>query len=839
MADSNIPKFEDTEPIEATKASDVPSFEDTTPLETQPESLSNTLVTKLAEGGSFGLDDELAGALSGIGRAAGVSGLGGKIKDIGLAEDGPTLDMEKLLQAYRDTRDKTRGMKDQMSEESPILSPVMNLAGGLATGKMIPGKLMSPFGAAAADASLATKVATGAANAAPLGGLAGLANGKADLTRGDLAGALDDVEHGATTGAVIGGAIPLAGETLKAVGRGASALVPQKLKDLATSMIPNKIKNSYELGTQGVDKSDPEFYNKTLAEQNAMADEIADPILGQVKSNKDSQRMAIENVEGKIKTSNDINARKLAETQAKVAAEQAETQNALQSKISQVDDDLAHSKALQEAATKATSAQEIEAINKDMVKVAENIQKRVYSVKQDLGKQFDEIEAAAEKTGVVPDTQAVIQGVQDALAQNSTLLPAQIEAITKRLGAASDPGGYQAFKNVKTTLVGFFKHADPTVRSAAKQAYSTLKSSYADALEQKGFDGLAAQMKETNGRWTAMNRLEDEFLSNIRGPDTVTQKIQPHRDTIKAVGLFGKKGPEEITELNYLQDLLNKFDPKGSPGLVNQMQDVNQAMQAAKTAPANFTPTELIPGSQNNKLQQLQELLVQAKAAKPTTPDLTLPNAGTSQLEQQLAQAKAMNPNEIPGVNLNTQSPEALKDQLLSLIPKAGMQTGNAQAENKLSQAMDFITKQKGPEYAKDLQQRLGQTAKKIELRDAGNTEEIPTSVGKLTEKMLGGVSGVANKLGLRNQVKNENFLKVGADKLSSATPAQLEEVAAGISGMGKVGASYAEVLRNSATKNDISRSAMINSLMQQPAFRALFHNANGTHEEGPGDESK
>lgn len=791
-----------------------------------PESTANTLVTKLAEGGSLGLDDELAGLISGAGRVAGVSGLGGKIKDIGLAKDGPTLDMEKLLQAYRDTRDKTRSMKDQMSEESPILSPAMNLVGGLMTGKAIPGKLMAPLGSAAADAALATKVAIGSANAVPLGAVAGVANSKADLTKGDFAGALEDAKGGAEMGGLIGGAIPLVGAGLKSATSGAT----DKVKALLAKIMPQPIKTAYANGQNNIDTTGPEFYENTLNNQNAVADEVADPIMGKVANQKNAQGKTIQDLEGKISTSENLNAQKLAESQAKAQAQQAEKTANIERQMVDIQDESQRAVDLGKAKASAQNADEIVNLNKKTVQVAENLQKRVQDVKQALGKQFDEIEEAASKTGVVPDTKGVLEAVQNNLVSKSALTEPQISSIMNKLGSATDAGGYQGFKNLKGQMANLFDHSDPTVRSAMKQGYSALKNGYADSLKAKGFDALADRMKETNGRWGAAMELEDKFLSNLQ-PSRFTGEMQASPDTIRAVGQFTEKNPVQMAQADYMSGLLNKFDPEGAKQSIQSMSNVADDLAAAKIAKPD------VPMLPNPKLAKLEELLAQAKMQKPEVPEL--PNAGTTQLQQQLGQVKEQNPAQIAGLDLNTSDPVALKNQLLSLLPKAGMETADPKAENQLNQIFDFLKQNKGEDYVNQLKAKLSPLNQDIALNKLGKSnDELPTNVKSLISKVLGGTTNIANKLGRMNQTKNQNFLKVGSDKLVNASPEQLNELAGKMSTMGNVGAQYSEVLKSSVGKNDISRNAIMNSLMQQPAFRALFHNANGTHE-GSGDESK
>lgn len=163
-------------------------------LPVEQPSILETAVGKLANGASLGFVDELAGGLEAAGQAAGVKGLGGKIKDIGLTDEGPTLDFDKLKQAYIQGRDKERLSQGAMSNAHPIVAGVSDLAGSIAT---LP---------ATGAVTLAGRVLT----AAGLGAIAGLGSSQADLTQGDFAGAAKDT----AIGGALGGALQYGGEKI-------------------------------------------------------------------------------------------------------------------------------------------------------------------------------------------------------------------------------------------------------------------------------------------------------------------------------------------------------------------------------------------------------------------------------------------------------------------------------------------------------------------------------------------------------------------------------------------------------------------------------------------------
>lgn len=122
------------------------SWRDTVTSEKEEPGIIPTAVVKSAAGVSLGLDDELAGALSTAGRVVGIEGLGGQFKDMSFA-DGPTLDADKLSDAYTSTRDSVRKLKGEMDQAHPELSTAAEVVGSLAlpgaTAKTAGGRLLT------------------------------------------------------------------------------------------------------------------------------------------------------------------------------------------------------------------------------------------------------------------------------------------------------------------------------------------------------------------------------------------------------------------------------------------------------------------------------------------------------------------------------------------------------------------------------------------------------------------------------------------------------------------------------------------------------------------------
>ncbi len=80
-----------------------------------------------------GLSDEAQGLGEAAGRLVGVKGAGGPMKDMGLAEGGPTHDWAILKDAYQRARDHERQTLAEQEKEHPVASGVGDVAGAIAS----------------------------------------------------------------------------------------------------------------------------------------------------------------------------------------------------------------------------------------------------------------------------------------------------------------------------------------------------------------------------------------------------------------------------------------------------------------------------------------------------------------------------------------------------------------------------------------------------------------------------------------------------------------------------------------------------------------------------------
>lgn len=724
------------------------------------------------QGATMGFAEE-----AGAGLGAGLDVGQRLLNELGLAGPSPSQVSEQLksqgatgdigptdtTEMYQALRDEERAAEKAAMEANPLAYGAGTVTGGIAASPLMPTALTAPV-QAAKGAGLAARVGASAASAVPTGLIAGAGMSEADLTSGqseDAYKALMDSIMGGMTGAAVGGAIPLAGAALG------------KTKQAAGTLIPEQMKGAFKKGQAGIDITSPEFYEETTKKALQTSEDVATPILQ------------------KIQTQQVENAAKVAQLDDQLNALNKQTENAVK---------------LGEARQIAQNADDIKAIDKETVGLAKNIQKRVFDVKKELGKQYDEIDAAAEATGVIPENRDVIGNFQETLTNMSGLPETEVNSIMKKMTPVLGDKTIQGFRNTKQALSNYFEHANPVVRRAAKQAYSNLKSNYANDLTQAGHGGIASRLADTNKRWSAVNELEEQFLSNLK-PSRVTGEIEASPDTIRAISKAGGKNAIEMAETEQLGKLMGVLDPD----------------QAGQTM---------------GQMQQMATRAAEAKAFKPEVP--VLPNPEVARLESMLAQAKLEKPKGIPGLDVSTSSAASLKDELLSLIPKVDSRSGDEVAEKRIAQIFDFIKKEQGEEAANKLQQEVSGLAKDVNLRNLANRQrdKIPGTLSEVGEKVAGGALGLANKAGMmlskpRNTTKlKDTVLKKGVKTLTESTPEQLDEVATAMQTLGPEGAGFAKVLGEAKSKNVNSKNAIIFGLMQQPKFREMLRKLNGEEQD-------
>lgn len=187
--------FDDFPKAEGAPAFDFEQFEAVEQKDDKSLGEKAALVARnFVQGATGNFSDEAAGVVEGAGRVIGLQGLGGPLKDVRLAEGGPTIDPDAIKAAYQAGRDAERATLNKDSVENP----------GLSTSSQLVGAVASPINKVAKGVSLAK-------GGAMIGGISGLGGSEAD----DLGGMLVDSATGATIGAVTGKVLEKGAPVLK------------------------------------------------------------------------------------------------------------------------------------------------------------------------------------------------------------------------------------------------------------------------------------------------------------------------------------------------------------------------------------------------------------------------------------------------------------------------------------------------------------------------------------------------------------------------------------------------------------------------------------------------
>lgn len=259
---------------------------------------------KLAEGAGFGMTPYLAGGLGAVGRALGIKGAGNAIKDIdfsGIGSDA-TLDPKALEAEYDKNYKKEYDLQQGISKKAPLTSLGLNLAGGIATGKMLPTSLLQPLGNVTSELGAATKAQSiihNIKNAAASGAILGAALPTESPDILDV-GALKNRAANAAIGGTMGGVLTGAIEGIPAIA--------DNIKGKAKNLIKN---SSFEAGLDAGEKG---IIFKTDKYDAMLNDKFDDDLrtigkaVGAVKDQRSSEvadlaqeyRSSIENLKAQI-----------------------------------------------------------------------------------------------------------------------------------------------------------------------------------------------------------------------------------------------------------------------------------------------------------------------------------------------------------------------------------------------------------------------------------------------------------------------------------------------------------------------------------------------------------
>lgn len=772
------PKFDPNKPFEVVESSGgKPKFDPNLPFESVDEpSLGETITGKLASGGILGFIDELAGGLEAGGQVIGLKGLGGKLKDIGLSDEGPTLDYDTLKNAYQSARNAERQQQAAMAKAHPTTSFLSELAGGAVS--------MPMGGGAATLGKLAVE-------GAKIGAIAGLGTSEADLTDGDIGGAIVDTGIGAGIGGiaapVVSKALPIVGKGLKYVGGKAVDIIPGA----------NDLIEAFKRARAGEKIASPKaLKTKIEAMQGAIEKEVM-PALKTVEGGKEAAAKTLQK--------DYQSTQKMIETHA---------------------DDLV---ALEEKTQIATNAAEHKKLVQEVVDTAEDIQKLNSKQRHNVKKQYDYVENEADKAGLVVDTTPAMTTFYNTLKNDPKLKAEDMKEALKNVAL-----GLKENASVKEYLEFYRKlrniTGDPTVLKAASAARKELRNSFNSTIDNSGRQDLSELLTDANSKWSALDTIET-YIKNIV-PEKDNMKDIVENATIATVKSFSEPGKElAVARSQNFRDILGKVlpnkeiaqlpqefaAPETAASVIQKLEDLGQRVEANKAFKPSPIPKADILAT-NPEYQQLGDLLTKTKQKVPDIFPKIFGNKGQENVASFL------------------ETPGALEEMLqLFKASRTGVETSKVEAKIKLDQMFKAM-QQENPTKAILLKSKLADMSKGIELSEKALKKTLLDN-GSLLQKAIGtgeaglirlgeglgaGTKAAIDLSGKALSKTGDTLVKTGETlaKLigNDEFVAKLPEMANKFNSKGME--KYAAMLNKIHVSPPHMRKALIYTLVQEPEFR-------------------
>lgn len=658
-----IPKFEDGITVE-----DEPKFDDGVDLEPSNK-MSGAKIFQhgVEQGVTMGGADELAGGVQGFLDDLSYSFpqiLPDNVKQTPnqvtqkLVAEGFTGD---LKDTYTSGRDDARQLYKDAQDQSDGEYFAGNLVGGALTA-FTPGgvgKLVTtPFGAAKptlaaikaaeltatkAAPTLLAKMGYAAANAAPAGAAIGYGTSEANNTTD----ALIDTATGGATGAVIGGALPLAGATISKVG------------DIGASLFPDTA-HAYRRGIDEI-KTYGDSFNQYI---NNKTSEVMDPVVGFFENKKNlnqtSKTNMLSQVDDKIKSLeaevNTKNVDKLAEIEnqineykqlrselqdeykgrhstekqlqidqnnaqvqdVKFKLDDAKTNKRLsisdeiaenEKKIANLNDDYKYQLEQTKKAQLSNNKQQLAQAEEKARQVANDIQNATEKTLDDLGKKYDKIDDSTKTAGIKfklrNNIRQVLDGVNDVNPEAYDQLSKQFEPFTNKIDLTVDEIRMVIGRAEEAANQLKLKGSSSAARSLMKMRGNLREAqlaTYADA----GMKNIAKELLETNAQYSKTVSYRD-YLK----PNEVTRQIENQKELIRKVQSFKDYDPNlPLHDSNQFINEISQALPEQAPGIVNQAKAVGQQLKGIK----DFSPE--LSGVQVPDVNKLQGTIDQLKRAK-------------------------------------------------------------------------------------------------------------------------------------------------------------------------------------------------------------------------------
>ena len=544
-------------------------------------------------------------------------------------------------------------------------------------------------------------------------------------------------------------------------------------------VLPESFTGAYQKALkEGIDVTAPEFAETLAKEHEAIASEVADPILQKIATRKAEHQAAMQNVDDQMIKIND--------------------------RMDQV-------KKLDKLSQIAESKQDALIVGQRINDTAIELQKDIYNTRKSLGKQYDKLDKAAEATGVVPDVRNAVSKFEELLL-NNRIEPKSIKSYNDALKLYQQEPSIETYRALKKVFADAFESNDYLVSGPAKKAFGVLKNDYTSALNNAGHLDLANDIESTNSKWSALLKTEDEIAGTLPEKIGEQYKFYPEAKTRAALENLPLKGEKKSGEAERLMDLLDVLNPEFRQKYVPKMEELVSQKEAIK----GFKPEEVqaIPPD----LTRLEKIMSELKGQTPEKiPGLDLAGKTPEAIEKEI---RSLLPK------YETQSGAIEADIKLRQIfdflksPESKLSTEQVaqleQKTRKLAQDLKLQSQVRGvPEFGVEPEAAL----------KGGSLK----AVGKLATSAKAGV-----KLGQALRTESQ-VIQEGSVALSKSSPQELLAFSQKMVQTDPAAAPYAKILAEAADKNKISKDAYIYGLMQQAKFRELYKKTEGIEDETSG----
>ena len=742
-----------------------------------PPTKTESLIRGAAQGATMGFGDEIiANAINLLEYLPG----SGRSQDEELRAQGFQLPESA---SYKSIRDDQRALDAAAEKANPASFMTGNIVGGIATAPLA-GGLNTIKGA-----TTGAKVLDAAKKAGTLGAAAGVGLSNEE----DVAGLTKDALTGAALGAATGGLIESApGATLTGAGLGAvggAALSDdtslegraknaakyggiglaagavlgggKALGELAVEKLPT-ISRAYSKGlNEGVKTYSKEFADETSKKAQSLVDDVTNTIQTAKTNKLKDTENNLKNIDSQI--------------------------DEIESGIRQ---DLKQSADLQKGINEGQKTK-LELQKTSLVK---DLQKRFGEAKGNIGKTYDQIE-----TQIPENTRFSVADDLYKLQQDLELngkLGNEAQALVNRFAEAGkiDNLNFLELRELRNKVAPFLESGDPAIKKSFTNLYKNLNNTRAQTLMQNPqTQALAKTLADTDKRYAAVLDMEDAFLGKVNYDkqsgqvftDRLLKENLPNKEALGTVNNLLSGKAQKLADSEELVRKMDLIDPSLRQNLEPQFDELmnkGNALQSFK--PAGPTAEEAIANNPELiKLKQLQEKLKILPEPKTQT--------------DQLMQSSEKQVRDYLGTNLNAlESPiaDTKKANLQDVLNTYKKLTGK-DIEPQASELVKDIG------LVKEASEPLRGSITPRSLGFLETAGQIPANIAGRGKRLIQTISKSVSEGDLIGTI---NYLR----KFKTPEARMFEQQ-----------------LMDASQKGPEARNAVMFSLMQQPAFRAIMNN--------------